>query len=246
MSVPFPGATAVSQVRVYDWPAADGRRGGSPHLHTASTEGYVVLTGHGMLETLSGKGYAEYPLSPGTVLWFSPGTVHRLVTSDGELEIMVVMQNAGLPEAGDAVFTFPPEVLADPAAYAAAAALATPSEVEGGPQGVGQLAESARRRRDLAIRGYLDLRAQVRADGPAALDPLYAAAATLVRGRTDTWREMWRSGTFAEAERVGQRIDALAEGRGDLLAGSEVRVGSSNPPPRKFGMCGRLRTWDLK
>ncbi len=41
----------------------------------------------------------------------------------GDLRITVLMQNGGLPEAGDAVFTFPPEVLADPGAYAAAATL---------------------------------------------------------------------------------------------------------------------------
>ncbi|MFC7757365.1 hypothetical protein ACFQY4_04275 [Catellatospora bangladeshensis] len=68
----FPGATAVSALRVYGWPAADGRRGGSPHLHTASAEGYVVTAGTGALETLSGDGYAEHPLAPGTVLWFTP------------------------------------------------------------------------------------------------------------------------------------------------------------------------------
>ena len=37
---------------------------------------------------------------------------------DGDPDILLVMQNAGLPEAGDAVLTFPPEVLADPEAYA--------------------------------------------------------------------------------------------------------------------------------
>lgn len=102
----FPGGTAVSHLTVYDWPTADGLAGGSPHLHTASGEGYVVVGGKGRLQTLSGAGVGEHPLSPGTVLWFTPGTVHRLV-NDGGLEIVVVMQNAGLPEAGDAVFTFP-------------------------------------------------------------------------------------------------------------------------------------------
>ncbi|GAB3933934.1 hypothetical protein GCM10027614_06000 [Micromonospora vulcania] len=48
--------------------------------------------------------------------------MHRLVNGGG-LSIVVLMQNSGLPEAGDAVLTFPPDVLADPAAYAAAAAL---------------------------------------------------------------------------------------------------------------------------
>ena len=75
----FPGATGVTRLRVYDWPTPDGLRGGSPHLHTVSTEGYVVLAGEGTLQTLSGAGYEEHELRAGTVLWFTPGTVHRLV-----------------------------------------------------------------------------------------------------------------------------------------------------------------------
>src|SRR5215470_17457862 len=120
---PFPGATGLSVLDVYDWPCPDGLRGGSAHVHLASTEGYLVSAGQGRLQTLGGHGYAELPLRPGDVRWFTPGTVHRLVNDDGGLQITVVMQNAGLPEAGDAVLTFPPEVLADPARYAAAAAL---------------------------------------------------------------------------------------------------------------------------
>ena len=52
------------------------------------------------------------PLEPGAFVWFTPGTIHRLVNG-GDLEILVLMQNAGLPEAGDMVITFPPDVLAD-------------------------------------------------------------------------------------------------------------------------------------
>ncbi|MFD0804404.1 cupin domain-containing protein, partial [Streptomonospora algeriensis] len=119
----FPGGTAVSHLHVYDWPTPDGLAGGSPHLHTASTEGYVVVRGEGALETLSGSGYTRTPLAPGTLLWFTPGTVHRLVNGSGDLELLVVMQNAGLPEAGDAVLTYPPDVLADPDAYARVTAI---------------------------------------------------------------------------------------------------------------------------
>jgi mannose-6-phosphate isomerase-like protein (cupin superfamily) len=122
----FPGGTAVSIVSVYDWPTADGQAGGSPHLHTASTEGYVVTRGSGAVETLSSDGYRRHDLERGTVLWFTPGTVHRLVNGSGDLELVVVMQNAGIPEAGDAVFTFPEAVLADPDAYRAAASAPPP------------------------------------------------------------------------------------------------------------------------
>ncbi|HLT11074.1 MAG TPA: cupin domain-containing protein [Micromonosporaceae bacterium] len=237
----FPGATAVSQLRVYDWPAADGLRGGSPHLHTVSAEGYVVLAGSGVLQTLSGEGYGEHPLAEGTVLWFTPGTVHRLVTN-GDLEILVVMQNAGLPEAGDAVLTFPPEVLADPAAYARAAALPA-ADLEAGPRNEEVVAAAAMARRDLAIEGFLRLRDRVLADGPVALHELYAAAASLVAGRVAEWKQRWRAGALAQAEATGAQLEALAAGRCDHLAQSTVRRAESVPPPRRYGMCGRLQTW---
>ena len=41
----FPGATALTMLDVYDWIAPDGLPGGSAHVHLASAEGYVVLTG---------------------------------------------------------------------------------------------------------------------------------------------------------------------------------------------------------
>lgn len=125
MTHPFPGGTSVSHLTVYDWPTTDGAGlvgGGTPHLHTASDEGYVVLSGSGSVQTLGPEGYAEHPLVAGTLLWFQPGVVHRLV-NDGDLEILVVMSNAGLPEAGDAIMTFPADVLADAERYRAAAAL---------------------------------------------------------------------------------------------------------------------------
>jgi len=228
----FPGATGVTRLRVYDWPTTDGLRGGSPHLHTVSSEGYVVLAGEGTLQTLSGSGYEEHPLRAGTVLWFTPGTVHRLVNG-GDLDILVVMQNSGLPEAGDAVMTFPLPILRDRDAYARAAALDPPG------------AEAAQRRRDLAIEGYLQLRERVQAEGPDALDDLYEAAAHLVQNRTDSWRNLWQVRALAQAYRTGEQLDALAAGRPDHLADSAVHTGLPAPEPPRYGMCGHLSTWTL-
>lgn len=223
----FPGGTAISRVRVYDG-------GGTPHLHTTSTEGYVVVAGHGRLETLSGEGYREHKLTPDTVIWFTPGTVHRLVDPT-ELEIAVVMSNAGLPESGDAVLTFPPPVLADPAAYRAAATLpeSDPAALPG----------AAQRRRDLAVTGYLALRDRVRTDGPAALEELYRAAATLVRERIPHWRTLWRAGPLARAVDTGDHLDLLATGHASHLATSAVYAATPTAP--RYGMCGHLTGWDL-
>jgi mannose-6-phosphate isomerase-like protein (cupin superfamily) len=222
----FPGAVGISRLRVYDWPGPDGAPGGSPHLHTTSTEGYVVLAGTGQLQTLDADGYRETPLTAGTVLWFTPGTVHRLV-NHGDLEILVVMQNAGLPEAGDAVLTFPD--LDDPAAYARAAAVPTDTA-------------AARRRRDLAVEGFLTLRE----GGPAALSALHQHAARLVRHRVEHWRHLWQDRPLAQAERTGHHLAALAAGDGSHLAGGRVRVAGRHDTER-YGMCGRLTlsAWDL-
>lgn len=241
----FPGGTAVSRLRVYDWPAADGLHGGSPHLHTTSAEGYVVLEGEGTLQTLSGEGYGEHPLAPGTLLWFTPGTVHRLVTS-GELEILVVMQNSGLPEAGDAILTFPLDVLRDPDAYARAAAIQTVPDLEAGPQADDMLAAAARRRRDLAIEGYLTLREQVLVDGPEAMDEVYRAAGALVRSRTEHWRELWEERVREQVERTDRHLTRLSKGDVAHLAESAVYTADPEPGPRRLGMCGRLQVWDLE
>lgn len=242
----FPGATAVSHLKVYDWEAPDGRRGGTPHLHTASAEGYAVIAGRGRLETLGSHGYAETDLLPGRLLWFTPGTVHRLVNVSGDLEILVVMQNAGLPEAGDAVFTFPPRVLADPEHYAEAAAVPAPAPGEGPEDTRSPAARGTRRRRDLAIEGYLDLRERVLDQGPRALEPLHRAAALLVAPQAARWHRLWEQGARAQAERTGAHLADLARGRAPHLAEAAVRTADPRTGPLRYGMCGRLRVWDLE
>jgi mannose-6-phosphate isomerase-like protein (cupin superfamily) len=233
----FPGATGVTVLDVYDWPAPDGLPGGSAHVHLASTEGYVVLSGAGRLQTLGAHGYAETPLRPGECLWFTPGTIHRLV-NDGELRILVVMQNAGLPEHGDAVLTFPPPVLADPAAYARAASLDS-----GDIDGDEALAAAARRRARLAVQGYLALRDQVQARGPAALDDFYAAALRLTAGRAADWGDRWHAGALAAAELTGGHLAEIgAQVNGHLGSAGLWRIEPSDGP-RAYGMCGRLTTY---
>ncbi len=236
MTDSFPGATALTMLDVYDWVAPDGLRGGSAHVHLASTEGYLVLAGRGRLQTLGAGGYAESELGPGDCLWFTPGVIHRLVNEDG-LRLLVVMQNAGLPEAGDAVLTFPPEVLADPGAYARAAALPA-----GGPDTA--RAEAARRRRDLAIEGYLVLRDRVAADRAAALDGFFAAAMRLVAGRVPRWRERWRAGAFGAAAATGGQLDKIAAGDAAYLAAGVLRRIAQPSGPPGYGMCGRLTGYD--
>ena len=247
----FPGATGVTLLDVYDWVAPDGLRGGSAHIHLASTEGYLILRGAGRLQTLGAQGFREEPLHPGDCLWFTPGTVHRLVNEDGQLQILVIMQNAGLPEAGDCVLTFPPAILADPARYAAAAALAAPPRDSGDGSGDGDgatgegLEAAARRRRDLAIEGFAALRAQVERAGPAALGPFLAAAVRLTAFRVPDWRDRWQGQAAAVAARTAGQLRGIQTlCTADLRSGTVLRAGRPAGLPR-YGMCGRLTTYDL-
>ncbi|MEO3812703.1 cupin [Sphaerisporangium sp. B11E5] len=221
----FPGGVGVSGLRVYEWGSADGVCGGSPHMHLLCSEAYVVVDGLGAVQTLTfDEGHAETPLRAGSVVWFDPGTVHRLVNDDGRLRIVVVMQNSGLPEAGDAVFTFPPAVLSDPEMYAELAEPGNEAHV--------------RRRRDVAIEGFLTLRE----GGPDALAAFHRQAARLVSGRLDEFAKRWRQGALAAAQATGEHLSALSEGDTGHLRAARVR--RAGPEPR-LGMCGRLETYSL-
>jgi mannose-6-phosphate isomerase-like protein (cupin superfamily) len=214
MRDPLPGGVGVSRLCVYDTVTPDGLPGGTPHLHLCCTEAYVVTGGSGAVQTLSAQGYAEHELRPGAVLWFTPGTVHRLI-NHGDLEIVVIMANSGLPEAGDAVLTFPPHVLADPDRYATAATLPG-----GGAPGTDVV--EAYRRRDLAVEGFQTLRAAVQREGARALVPFYEAAAALKRTLLDQWRTRWEDGALRAAQATGVQLHALS--RGDAAYLRDVHI----------------------
>lgn len=252
---PFPGGTSISHLRVYDWPSPDGTSlagSGTPHLHTASSEGYVVLSGVGSVQTLGPQGFAETALSPGVIVWFTPGVVHRLV-NDSALELLVIMSNAGLPEAGDAVLTFPAEVLADVARYREAATLpsrwpaspAAPHDVDAADDGEVAVAAAARGRRDLALVGFATLRARVEKEGPSGLDDFYAAAGHLVADKVASWQEIWSADVLPQSVTTAQALADLADGRAPHLASAAVASATARPGPRRYGMCGRLQTWPL-
>lgn len=225
---PFPGGIGVTHLRVYDTAAPDGLAGGTPHLHTVCTEAYVVIGGAGAVHTLTAAGFTETRLEPGAFVWFTPGTIHRLV-NDGELEILVLMGNAGLPEAGDMVITFPPDVVTDARAYDAAASL--PAE---------------RERRELAVPAFLDLVAATTTGDPAPLRAFHAAAGALVQPRLDEWAAIWRTGPAAAAEATRSQLAALAAGRVDHLADASVHVIAPPAAQRRPGCCGTLGTYVVR
>ncbi|WP_329625809.1 cupin domain-containing protein [Streptomyces sp. NBC_01255] len=222
---PLPGGVGISGLTVYDWEAADGLCGGTPHMHLVCSEAYVVIGGEGSVQTLTASGFADTPLRPGDVVWFTPGTIHRLVNAGG-LRLVVLMQNSGLPEAGDAVFTFPAPVLADPDAYRAAAVL------------TGDHAAAARRRRDLALEGFLTLRRE------GGLREFHGAAHRLKSELLDAWWFRWRDGPLAATLATGCQLASLKAGDLSHLDHGEVsRLESPEDPV--FGMCGRLRPYPV-
>lgn len=230
----FPGGTSVTLLDVYDSAAPDDIVGGSPHMHLASTECYVVVAGSGELHTLTPAGFAVTPLEPGSVVWFTPGTIHRAV-NHGRLQVVVVMGNAGLPEAGDAVMTFPADIVADPDRYRAAAAL---------PAGA-ERADAATRRRDLAVEGFGVLRDASIAGDAGPLREFFAAAARLVAGRATAWEKIVRSRPLAQATDSLAAIATLGDGGWAHLDAAAVHSAPPLPDERGYGMCGRLRAYDV-
>jgi len=205
-------------------------------MHTASTEAYLVLSGKGRVETIRSSGYESYDLAPDDLLWFSPGTIHRLVNEDN-LEILVIMQNGGLPEAGDAVMTFAPDILARPERYARAASLAeAPPSVS--PQ------DAARTRRDAAMAGYQLLKEAALAGRLDAVEQFQRDAVRLVQARVPEWQALWDETIAPEAARTGTWLKDLADGRFSHFEEAAVVRSSSGGRNQILGMCGRLQKWD--
>lgn len=233
MRDPLPGAVGVSKLSVYDTAAPDGLHGGTPHLHLCCTEAYVVTGGSGQVQTLSGQdGFQEHDLRPGSVLWFTPGTIHRLINHGG-LEITVLMSDSGLPEAGDAVLTFPLDVVGDPDRYAEAVALP-----DGGAPGTD--ITTAHRRRDLAVQGFHELKKN------GTLDDFYTAAMRLKQPLLASWRDRWEWGARRVAEQTGEHIAAMLDDNPRHLRKSRVNAKEGPDEQGRLGMCGLLNTYHLE
>jgi mannose-6-phosphate isomerase-like protein (cupin superfamily) len=234
-AVALPGGIGISRLSVYDIEAPDGLVGGTPHVHLACSEGYYVIAGSGAVQTLNPKGFTETPLQAGTVVWFDPGTIHRLVNGGG-LQILTLMSNSGLPEAGDAVLTLPPEHLTDRETYLKATTLTGEGEAR---------TPSAMARRNLALEGFAVLRESYEAHGPSALDDFYAAAIRIVQPQLADWRRRWEQGARRLADETGAALDALEAGTAPYLQSAELH---HLPAPTEFGrhgMCGRLDTYEI-
>jgi mannose-6-phosphate isomerase-like protein (cupin superfamily) len=231
----LPGGIGISRLTVYDIEAPDGLVGGTPHVHLACSEGYYVIAGSGAVQTLNPKGFAETPLQAGTVVWFDPGTIHRLING-GELQILTLMSNSGLPEAGDAVLTLLPEHLTDRETYLKATTLTGEGEAR---------TPSAMTRRNLALEGFAVLRDAYAADGPAALDAFYESAVRIVQPQLADWRRRWEQGARRLADETGAALAALESGHAPHLQTAELHELPAPTEYGRHGMCGRLDVYDL-
>ena len=232
MSVPLIGGIGLTRVRVYAQRLGpDGCHGGSPHIHAITEEAYYVTAGRGWVELHDEThGYRRVRLEPGTYVDFEPCVLHRLVNEEG-LEVLGMMGNAGLAEAGDARIYFGAEVDADPARYAENWGLAKRDGLAG-----------ALERRDRAVAAYRGLLHAWETDRPA----YFAELARFVRATLAAASEPERKTRFA------QHIDAgplAAGGRTQTrlarlplsasLRTTRVQVETATPA---LGMCGELFT----
>lgn len=232
----FPGGIGVTHLRVYDSLAPDGLAGGSPHMHFACSEAYLVIQGRGSVQTLSSTGFREIPLRAGSMVWFTPGLIHRLINTDAQLEIFAVMENAGLPEHGDSVFTFPLEYLQDKECYLQSASLGAAGLAPADQQ------DAARKRRDLAVEGFQMLRDKLE---KGSLQSFYDQAARLMRSKEPLWRGIWEAGPVHTIQRTRNFLDKLNLGTGDYLNAGRAFEFPVDPEyeVRKLGMCGTLRPY---
>lgn len=234
-ALPFPAAVGLTHLRVYDTAGPDGVTGGSPHVHLASTEAYIPIAGNGEVQTLSASAEATFPLYRGNIVWFEPGVIHRLVNVDGELELLVIMQNAGLPEAGDAVFTFADSIMADELAYLNAASLGATADDER----IG----AALRRRDLAVEGFEHLVRAHRSGDEGPVRTFLERATALKRALAPEWESLVEAGPVRAMRTTQERLSELEHGDTDGLLSARVQSGSWEIQRPGVGMCGVLQAY---
>lgn len=227
----MPGATLVTRLKVYDTVTPDGQIGGTPHIHFLCTEMYFVLSGSGGVELLDNSGFSKVELRPHSALVFSPGTIHRLLNPNRDLEILVIMQNSGLPERGDNVVTFVDEIMQSDTRYAEAMSVQTVAD--------------AYRRRDQGVEGFMKLKAAFErreSEGRAALECFYRLAAERTQSLRQHWREIVVQGALAEAQNSLVNLDTLDSGNVDFLFQAQqylIHAGEYAKP----GFCGHLNRY---
>lgn len=224
----MPGATLMTRLNVYSSLSPDNQVSGTPHMHLACTEMYVALSGRGAVELIDRNGFSRVELNPHDALLFSPGTIHRLINPDGNFEILVIMQNSGLPERGDNVVTFTEELLSNDRSYHEAMTVKT--------------LEDAYLRRDRGVVGFSQLKAAFDENietGQRALEKFYNYAADRTEVYQIQWGEIVSQGAIAAAQETLDQLNQLKnKDTSYLLHNSYAVIRQSNA--NKLGFCGHL------
>lgn len=230
MSASLIGGIGISRVVVYaQRPAPDGQHGGSPHIHSVTDEAYYVTRGTGRVELHDlAVGFRRVRLVPGTYVDFEPGVLHRLVNEDA-LELLAIMGNAGLPEAGDARMYFGAAVDALPERYEDLWTLARRQGLEG-----------ALERRDRAVEAYGKLVRLWEADRAAYFAELRRFIETANRAaaaKQESFFQHLERGPQASLAKVRARMAHL-----DVVEEHPVVRKQPQVETAGWGMCGRLYT----
>jgi hypothetical protein len=154
-----------------------------------------------------------------------------LINPDGNLEILAIMQNSGLPERGDNVVTFPEEWLANDEAFAGAMTVKS--------------IEEAFRRRNRGVAGFLQIKAAFESSkeaGQAALDRFYQLAEERTAPYRAKWREIVASGAVLEAHHSLTQLDLLEAHDIRYLHNSQYSVINANEG-ETLGFCGHLNRY---
>jgi mannose-6-phosphate isomerase-like protein (cupin superfamily) len=230
MTLHMPGGVLMSRLNVYDSVAPDGQRGGTPHVHLLCTEMYTILAGSGAVDMLDMNGLSRVEVTAGDALVFSPGTLHRLINPHGDLEILVIMSNSGLPERGDNVVCFTDEQFATDAAYAEAMRVTS--------------LHDATVRRDRGVEGFCKLVAAFERsldEGRADLTRFYAQAEARTRPQFGLWRKTIDNGAAAEVAQTFAALHRLERGDTSYLADASHAL--LRPSAVTPGFCGHLNRY---
>lgn len=227
----MPGATLMTRLKVYDTPTPDGQIGGTPHLHLVCTEMYVVLSGSGAVELMNKDGFSRVELQQNESLLFSPGTIHRLINPNRDLEILVIMQNSGLPERGDNVVTFTEEWLATDSAYSEAMRISS--------------VEDAYQRRNRGVEGFMELKSAFETSletGQNALRKFYDYALARTANRHQEWQDIVENGAVLATNESLAQIDHLKQQDASYLWNSDHAFIANHDAPTP-GFCGHLNRY---
>ena len=200
-------------------------------MHFLCTEMYFVTRGNGAVEMIDGKGFSRVELATHSALIFSPGTIHRLINPNRDMELLVIMQNSGLPERGDNVVCFRPEIMA------------SQEEYQNGMK-VSSFAE-AYARRDKGVEGFLELKAAFAEGlevGRGALERFYHHANLRTASLRPEWQGIIKQGSLAEANTSLAHLQQLNDNQLDFLDAAQqfsIHPSDYNTP----GFCGALNRY---